>query len=65
MRNVSNESCRENQTIQVMFNNSFLIMPNVEEYVRTRQGTDDNMAHAHCMLDTHGYRQTQSEYIIT
>jgi len=40
-------------------------MPNVEEYVRTRQGTDDNMAHAHCMLDTHGYRQTQSEYIIT
>jgi hypothetical protein len=25
---------------------------NVEEYCRTEQTTDDNMAHAHCMLNT-------------
>ena len=24
---------------------------NVGKYCRTRQATDDNMAHAHCMLD--------------
>jgi len=24
---------------------------NVEKYCRTRQATDDNMVHAHCMLD--------------
>jgi len=25
---------------------------NVEKYCRARQATDDNMAHAHCMLTT-------------
>jgi len=25
---------------------------NVEKYCRARQASDDNMAHAHCMLDT-------------
>jgi len=24
----------------------------MEKYYRVRQATDDNMAHAHCMLDT-------------
>jgi hypothetical protein len=28
----------------------------VEYYCRAGQATDDNMAHAHCMLDTYGYK---------
>jgi len=38
-----------------MFNNSFLIVllwDNVVQYGRARQATDDNMAHAHGVLDT-------------
>ena len=31
---------------------------NVEKYVRAGQPADGNMAHAHCMLDTEGYRHT-------
>ena len=31
---------------------------NVEKYSRARQATDDNIAHAHCMLDTQGYKHT-------
>ena len=31
---------------------------NVEKYCRARQATDDNMAHAYCMLDTYGYKYT-------
>jgi len=27
----------------------------VEKYFRARQATEDNMAHAHCMLDTSEY----------
>jgi hypothetical protein len=30
----------------------------VEKYCRARQATDDNMAHAHCMLDNSGYKYT-------
>jgi hypothetical protein len=30
----------------------------VEKYDRAGQATDDNMAHAHCMLDTKGYKQS-------
>jgi len=30
----------------------------MEKYCRARQDTDDNMAHAHCMPDTQGYRYT-------
>jgi hypothetical protein len=29
---------------------------NVETYCRAGKATDDNMAHAHCMLDTYGYK---------
>ena len=29
-----------------------------KKYCRGRQATDDNMAHAHCMLDTSGYKRT-------
>jgi len=28
------------------------VSDNVEKYCRAGQATDDNMAHAHCMLDT-------------
>jgi hypothetical protein len=30
----------------------------VEKFVEPGRPTDDNMAHAHCMLDTQGYRHT-------
>ena len=30
----------------------------MEKYYRTRQAADDNMAHAHCMLDTLVYKHT-------
>jgi hypothetical protein len=32
----------------------------VEKYCRDEQDTDDNMAHAHCVLDTEGYGHTLS-----
>ena len=45
-----------------MFNNFFLkschLWDNMEKYYRTRQATDGNMAQAHCILDTYGYKQT-------
>jgi len=28
----------------------------VAKYYTARQATDDNMAHAHCMLDTYSYK---------
>ena len=30
----------------------------MEKYCRARQATDDDMAHAHCMLDTSGNKHT-------
>ena len=33
-------------------------MDKVEIYCRAGQVTDDNMAHAHCMLDTQDYKHT-------
>jgi len=30
----------------------------VEKYCTTGQATNDNMTHAHCMLDTKGYKHT-------
>jgi len=56
MKNISDKCCRETQNTHFMFNNSFrksrLYEKNVEKYCRGRLATDDNMAHAHCMLDT-------------
>ena len=34
------------------FSENLAVMSNVEKYSTTDQATDDNMAHAHCMLDT-------------
>ena len=31
--------------------------------LQSRQATDDNMAHAHCMLGAQGYKHTHSEYV--
>jgi len=30
----------------------------VEKYCRVGKATDNDMAHAHCMLDTQGYKHT-------
>jgi hypothetical protein len=62
MKNVSDKSYREARNTQFVFNNflffskSCLLWDNVENYCRAGQTTDDNMAHAHCMLDTQGYK---------
>jgi len=40
------------------FRKSYRLWENVEKYCRAGRGTDDNMAHAHCMLDSQGYKHT-------
>ena len=40
------------------FRKSCRLWDKVEKYCRTGQATDDKMAHAHCMLDTQGYKHT-------
>ena len=57
MRNVSDERCRENQNTYFVISNFFLrnscsVRDNVEKYCRSGHATDNNMAHAHCMLNT-------------
>ena len=51
----------------ILFSVTFFskIVPFMREsgkYSRTKQATDDTMAHAHCMLDTKGYKLT---YLLT
>jgi hypothetical protein len=50
MRNIADKVVEKIKTL--FFFKSFRIWDNVEEYRRTGQATDDNMAHAHYMLDT-------------
>jgi hypothetical protein len=55
IRNVSDKICRETRITHFTFNNcikSCLVRDDVEKYCRAGQATDENMAHAHCMLDT-------------
>jgi len=56
IRNVSGQTCRESQNTQFMLNNFFPkiapFMRYMEKYCKAGQATDDNTAHAHCMLDT-------------
>ena len=64
MINVSGKSCRENQNKHFTFNNflsrqSCRLWDNVQKYCTARRTPDDSMAHAHCMLDTWGYKHTQ------
>jgi len=42
------------------FRKSCRLLENVQKYCRARQANDDNMAHAHCMLDTYGYIHTHT-----
>jgi hypothetical protein len=69
MRNVSDEICREIKTHIFVFSNYFFenrafyeIM--WKKYCRSVQATGDNMAHAHCMLGTQGYKYTHSDCVI-
>ena len=57
MRNLSDRKCRESQNTHFTFNNflprkSCRLRSNVGKCCTARQATDDNTAHAHCMLDT-------------
>jgi hypothetical protein len=36
----------------------------VEKYCKAGQATGDNMAHAHCMLDTWAYKYTHTQCVI-
>jgi len=60
IRNIWDKFCGENQNTHFKLIDNFLkscrLWDNVEEYCRARQSTDDNTAHAHCMLYTNGYR---------
>ena len=37
---------------------SCLLLDNVEKYDTAGEAIDENMAHAHCMLDNEGYKHT-------
>jgi len=41
-----------------LFRKKCFLWRNVEKYFRAEWATDDNMAHAHFMLDTKGYKYT-------
>jgi hypothetical protein len=61
MRNAADKSHRENHNTSFTFNKLFFrtscrLWDNVEKYGTSRQATDDNTAHAHCLLDTYGYK---------
>jgi len=46
------EEVRTNISFSItFFRKSCRLWDNVVKYRRTKQTTDDNMAHAHCMLD--------------
>jgi hypothetical protein len=56
MKNISDRSCKEYQITYFIcnlffFRKSCCLSNNVEQYGRTGQATDDNTAHALCMLD--------------
>jgi len=78
MRNVSDKGCTENQNTRFVFSNSpsphpspltpppiksCCLCDNVVKYCRAREDQDDNMAHAHCMLDTEGYKHTHTHFV--
>jgi len=56
MRNVSEKVVEKIKTLILFSATFFFFKPcrlydNVEKYCRAGQATDDNIAHAHCMLD--------------
>ena len=57
MSNVSYKLCIENKNTYFMFNTIFFDNHTVheimcEKYCRGGEATDENLVHAHCMLDT-------------
>jgi hypothetical protein len=69
MRNVSVKSFKENQKAHFMlnrffFSESYPLSEEVEKYCTSGQARDDNIAHAHFMLDTEGYKHTLTECVI-
>ena len=63
IRNVSDKFVEEIN--KIVFNNFFFqrschFWDSVETHFRAGQATDDNMAHAHCMLDNLGYTKTHT-----
>ena len=72
MRIVSAKSCIENQNTHFVFSNFLFFffskivpcMRYAEKYCTAGNDTDDNMAHAHCMPDTQGYKYTHSGCVI-
>jgi hypothetical protein len=53
-----NEKCFIWKLYDFLFRKSHRLCDNVEKYCTAREATDDNMSHAHCMLDT------QPKYVI-
>jgi len=49
-------------SVTFTFRKSWRLSDNVGKNCRVLQTTDENMAHAHCLLDSEGYKHTQ--YII-
>jgi len=54
IRNTKDKNFRESK--HTFYVKSYRLCNNVEKYCRTRQATDDNTAHAHCMLDAEVYK---------
>jgi hypothetical protein len=46
----------------LVFEKSFCLRDNVEKCCGAGRVTDGNIAHAHCMLDTYGYKHTLTIY---
>jgi hypothetical protein len=46
------------------FRKSYHLGENVETYCRAGQTTDDNMARAHCMLYTQGYKYNTHTQVV-
>ena len=64
MSNISDKSCTENQNTLSVFSNFFPENRTVYEVmwknIVERGRPHDNMAHAHCVLDTQGYKCTHT-----
>ena len=60
MRNFSDRICGKIKIYfffsRTFFFKSYLLWDDVEKYCTAGQTKDDNMAHAHCMLDTQGLK---------
>jgi hypothetical protein len=63
--NVSHKVVQETKTHHILFSVTFFrklcrLSDNVGKYCRAGQATDNNMAHAHCMLDNYSYKHPLS-----